>query len=286
MFMKNYDELINDLLERRDCYVANQKKKRKRIRVTSISLCCIFIVALLGFGIKESGALNIKPYVTNEDTTVDEKKDYNNFAETDNIRQAETVENEENQNNESQTQTDEGSDFAIIAWTINRARGQIDAEKLNFPADKYYSERKSLAEITEYFGKDFSELCEIMPQGFEFAGGYETDFFYGLDGKAAYDTCNFCYKNEDRQINIKVSKIGEPYDCVYILENPTISYFNGVEVTLGGLYNDEESDELELVFAEFSHEGLYYRITAENIEYDGKKNMSGYLASVVSELTK
>ncbi len=31
--MKNYDEVTNDLLERRDRYVAGQKKKRKRIRV-------------------------------------------------------------------------------------------------------------------------------------------------------------------------------------------------------------------------------------------------------------
>lgn len=28
--MKNYDELTNDLLERRDRYVADQKKKRKK----------------------------------------------------------------------------------------------------------------------------------------------------------------------------------------------------------------------------------------------------------------
>lgn len=38
--MKSYDELTNDLLERRDRYVADQKKKRKRVMgvATSLSL--------------------------------------------------------------------------------------------------------------------------------------------------------------------------------------------------------------------------------------------------------
>ena len=32
--MKNYDELTNDLLERRDRYVVEQKKKTKKVVVT------------------------------------------------------------------------------------------------------------------------------------------------------------------------------------------------------------------------------------------------------------
>ena len=38
--MKSYDELTNDLLERRDRYVADQKKKRKRVMGVATSLCC------------------------------------------------------------------------------------------------------------------------------------------------------------------------------------------------------------------------------------------------------
>ena len=43
--MKSYDELTNDLLERRDRYVADQKKKRKRVMGVATSLCCFCLVA-------------------------------------------------------------------------------------------------------------------------------------------------------------------------------------------------------------------------------------------------
>ena len=59
--MKNYDELTNDLLERRDRYVADQKKKRKRVMGVATSLCCFCLVALLGFGMWQGGMFNTTP---------------------------------------------------------------------------------------------------------------------------------------------------------------------------------------------------------------------------------
>ena len=59
--MKSYDELTNDLLERRDRYVADQKKKRKRVMGVATSLCCFCLVALLGFGMWQGGMFNTTP---------------------------------------------------------------------------------------------------------------------------------------------------------------------------------------------------------------------------------
>ena len=59
--MKNYDELTNDLLERRDRYVADQKKKRKSLMSVATSLCCLCLVALLGFGMWQGGMFNTTP---------------------------------------------------------------------------------------------------------------------------------------------------------------------------------------------------------------------------------
>lgn len=49
--MKSYEKVTNDLLERRDRYIADQKRKRKRAISITTPLCCLCIIALLGFGI-------------------------------------------------------------------------------------------------------------------------------------------------------------------------------------------------------------------------------------------
>ena len=56
--MKNSEEMVNSLLERRDQYVAEQRKKRKSIvRITSAA-CSFVLVALLGVGVWQSGWLD------------------------------------------------------------------------------------------------------------------------------------------------------------------------------------------------------------------------------------
>lgn len=293
--MKNYDETTNDLLERRDRYVADQKKKRKRVMGIATSLCCFCLVALLGFGMWQGGMFDAKPPVTLDDSINIGDKDYINPDELDNS-QTTTPSNNNNQNNNSQTsspgnndgqnnsQTDttQNDDPIRIAWTINKVENQISAAMRNFSTDKYYSEKKTLADIIAYLGRDLSKLEAVMPQGFEFSGRYETDFFYELDGDVAYDSCVFGYKKDGQQITIRVSKIGLPYDCLYVLNNPTVSNINGAEVTIGGIYMADNSGEFELIFADFSHGGLQYRVTIENVPSDDYKCLN----SIITELTK
>ena len=278
--MKNYDELTNDLLERRDRYVADQKKKRKRVMSVATSLCCFCLVALLGFGMWQGGMFDAKPPITLDDSINIGDKDYINPDELDNS-QTSTPGNNDSQGN-TQTGTEQKFDPADIIWTINRVEGQVSAAPLNYSTDKYYSERKSLTNIAAYLGRDLSKLEVVTSQGFEFLGRYETDFFYELNGDVAYDSCVFGYTKDEKQITIRVSKIGVPYDCMYMLNNPTVSNINGVEVTVGGVYKADNSGEIELIFADFSHGGLQYRLTIENVPSDDYM----YLNSIIGELTK
>ena len=278
--MKNYDELTNDLLERRDRYVADQKKKRKRVMSVATSLCCFCLVALLGFGMWQGGMFDAKPPITLDDSINIGDKDYINPDELDNS-QTSTPGNNDSQGN-TQTGTEQKFDPAEIIWTINRVEGQVSAAPLNYSTDKYYSERKSLTDIAAYLGRDLSKLEVITSQGFEFLGRYETDFYYELNGDVAYDSCVFGYTKDEKQITIRVSKIGVPYDCMYMLNNPTVSNINGVEVMVGGVYKADNSGELELIFADFSHGGLQYRLTIENVPSDDYM----YLNSIIGELTK
>ena len=278
--MKNYDELTNDLLERRDRYVADQKKKRKRVMSVATSLCCFCLVALLGFGMWQGGMFDAKPPITLDDSINIGDKDYINPDELDNS-QTSTPGNNDSQGN-TQTGTEQKFDPADIIWTINRVEGQVSAAPLNYSTDKYYSERKSLTNIAAYLGRDLSKLEVVTSQGFEFLGRYETDFYYELNGDVAYDSCVFGYTKDEKQITIRVSKIGVPYDCMYMLNNPTVSNINGVEVTVGGVYKADNSGEIELIFADFSHGGLQYRLTIENVPSDDYM----YLNSSIGELTK
>lgn len=278
--MKNYDELTNDLLKRRDRYVAEQKKKRKRVMSVATSLCCFCLVALLGFGMWQGGMFDAKPPITLDDSINIGDKDYINPDELDNS-QTSTPGNNDSQGN-TQTGTEQKFDPADIIWTINRVEGQVSAAPLNYSTDKYYSERKSLTNIAAYLGRDLSKLEVVTSQGFEFLGRYETDFYYELNGDVAYDSCVFGYTKDEKQITIRVSKIGVPYDCMYMLNNPTVSNINGVEVTVGGVYKADNSGEIELIFADFSHGGLQYRLTIENVPSDDYM----YLNSIIGELTK
>ena len=278
--MKNYDELTNDLLERRDRYVADQKKRRKRVMSVATSLCCFCLVALLGFGMWQGGMFDAKPPITLDDSINIGDKDYINPDELDNS-QTSTPGNNDSQGN-TQTGTEQKFDPADIIWTINRVEGQVSAAPLNYSTDKYYSERKSLTNIAAYLGRDLSKLEVVTAQGFKFLGRYETDFYYELNGDVAYDSCVFGYTKDEKQITIRVSKIGVPYDCMYMLNNPTVSNINGVEVTVGGVYKADNSGEIELIFADFSHGGLQYRLTIENVPSDDYM----YLNSIIGELTK
>ncbi|MCI8669725.1 MAG: hypothetical protein HFI34_09435 [Lachnospiraceae bacterium] len=68
--MKNCDEMVNNLLERRDQYVAEQKRKRMVITRTVTAMCCVCLVALLSFGMWQSGTFEKTPPITTEDSII------------------------------------------------------------------------------------------------------------------------------------------------------------------------------------------------------------------------
>lgn len=54
--MKSYEEVTNDLLERRDRYVARQKENRRKLTVLASSLGCFALVAVLGLGLGQDAS--------------------------------------------------------------------------------------------------------------------------------------------------------------------------------------------------------------------------------------
>ena len=74
--MKNCEEMVKSLYERRDGYVAEQKKKRKIVTRVVASVCCFSLVALLGFGLWQGGMFDTTPSATiNNSISANEKDD-------------------------------------------------------------------------------------------------------------------------------------------------------------------------------------------------------------------
>ena len=278
--MKNYDELTKDLLARRDRYVAEQKQKR----VTAVtSLCCVCFVALLGLGLWKSGVFHTTPPINGGPAVIASKPQNDNTnAPTTAPTSAPTT---------IPTTTTVPATIPTIApleitWIVNKVDGLVGAERKNYNTPDYYSESKDTAAMAEHFGRDLTDLVDVMPDGFQFVGSSETTFYYKTDGTLVYDGSHFLYLKENQQILIQVSKVGVPYDCLYMLDNPIPSNINGKEMVIGGFYANENSKEFDLVFADFSHNGIQYRVTVKNVPFDGTKDAPGWLVDILAELIK
>ena len=255
--MKNYEELTQDLLARRDRYMAEQKKRRKAV-ITS--LCCVCFVALLGFCLWKNGIF---------------------FSATDDPIISAT----QPQTNPTTTAPTTSAPIQI-SWVVNQVNGFVGGARLNYNTSMYYSETKNIAAMAEYFGRDFSTLTDVMPDGFQFAGSYETKFYYKTDGTLVCDNCHFYYTKGEQEIAIHSSKIGKPYDFLYLPDNLIPSNINGVEMFIGEFHSNNASQKIDLVFADFSHKGIQYRVTVKNVPFDGNKDAPRWLVDILTELIK
>ncbi len=79
--MKSYDEIANSIFERRDVYIAKQKKKKRIILAVAIpSLFCCFVL-VLSFGLLKSDFFNNISKKSSETAAVDSSSNNNSSAE-------------------------------------------------------------------------------------------------------------------------------------------------------------------------------------------------------------
>lgn len=72
--MKNCNEMVNSLLERREQYETKKKNKRKMLTRTITLLCCICLVALLGIGFRQGDMFNTNEVGSSDYAVNDEKE--------------------------------------------------------------------------------------------------------------------------------------------------------------------------------------------------------------------
>lgn len=80
--MKNYNEMANDVIRRIGEYESDRKRKRRILTRTVSSLCCVCLVALMGFGVWQGGWFDSIPPIMLNDPVHNGEQDYS--SETNN----------------------------------------------------------------------------------------------------------------------------------------------------------------------------------------------------------
>ena len=239
--MKNYDETTNGLLDRRDRYVAEQKKKRKRVMGVATSLCCFCLVALLGFGMWQGGMFNTTPPdQTLEDALYPGIKD--NFDES-----------------KGESPDNPSANNKIVINTINGI--SADRMNINIAVDDFV--KMTREEMIEYYGVDYipDVPADIKPWEDERSGIYKRD---GGTGEVYWDTDILNYSNEDftRSVHVAVDKGSYVLkDYLFFKGTEEKSIINNFEVLIG-------LSENGYYYSEFMYNGVGFLIHAEGVTED------------------
>ena len=237
--MKNYDELTNDLLERRDRYVADQKKKRKRVMGVATSLCCFCLVALLGFGMWQGGMFNTTPPdQTLEDALYPGIKD--NFDES-----------------KGESPDDPAANNKIIINSIDGI--SADRMNINLRVDDFVEMTRD--EMITYYGVDY------VPDVPDDIKAWEEEQSSGIfrrnggTGEVYWDADILNYSNKDftRSVHVEVDKGS------YVLKD--YFYFKGTEEK--SIINNHELiiglSENGYYYSEFMYNGVGFLIEAQGV---------------------
>lgn len=241
--MKNCDEMVNSLLERREQYAAKQKRKRRALTRTITSMCCVCLVTLLGFGMWRGGFFNITPPTqTIEDAVYPGVKDA--FDES----KGEPAENP--------TVNNKIIVHRIDGLSSDRYKLDVDLAANDFVV-------MDRVQLNEYYGLNVfpmvpGDLKEWEDQQF---GVYKKD---GGFGDVYWDATVLNYSNEDfsRAVNVELQKDALPlcdYAFFHTIEEKSI--INKIEVAIG------RSDE-GYYYAQFMYQNVGFQIIADGLTQD------------------
>lgn len=189
--MKNYDEITNDLLERRNTYVIGQKRKRKKIISITAPLGVVCLTALVAVGLWQSDIFVSEPTVLCEDSVIPGEKDY--------------IEPHELENTEPSAYESEN----IIC--IQEVSELPSVEKMLFALHTEDFIPMTRDEINEYYGMNiFPSVPDYLTENATRLGIYKRK----SNGELYYDGNKISYSDSSstRGIAVNVDKDTMPYD--------------------------------------------------------------------------
>ncbi len=232
--MKSSNEMVQSLLERRDIYEAEKTQKRMRNMRITASVCCVCLVATVGFGLWHGGAFENEPAETLEDSVIPGMKDWYGPGEEEPtygpvgntaVEAPDTV----NVNKIDAISSAEGSLFALIMDDF------IEMDS---------------AELNEYYGASIFGMAEggwaEKPEG---GGIYRRD---GGEGELYWDFNTVTYTSDDsaKTVFIMATKGTKNYavSLFEFIKDGERSEIGGVEVAIG--VTDDGQHQADFYFGE------------------------------------
>ena len=239
--MKSYDEVTNNLLERRDRYVAEQKHKRKKVISLTTSVCCLFLFSLIGLGVWQSGMFETTPIdKTLEDALYPGIKD--NFDES-----------------EGESPDNPAANNKIVINTLNR----ISADRMNICLLVDDFVEMTSEEMITYYGVDYipDVPSDLKSWKNEHSGIYKRN---GGVGEVYWDKDILNFSNEDftRSVSLEVAKGRVPWvDYMHFDTEDETSVINNIELKIG------KTDD-GYYYTEFIYNNVGFTICTEGLTQD------------------
>ena len=161
--MKNYDEIANDLFERREKCIAKQKARRRTVTRITTSVCSFMLVALLGIGVWQSGMFNsiIAPPLGND--VVLNSGDNNNDINISNPPQNNTDTPKDNTTNNPPQNTDNPNNTQNPNNTT-QGKEPDNSQGNDNPNGVYTKRDYAYSKVKELFGHN---IVECSAEGFQ-----------------------------------------------------------------------------------------------------------------------
>lgn len=239
--MKNSEEMVNSLLERRDRYVAERKKKKAVITRTVTSMCCVCLVAFLGFGIWQGGMFRTSmPDETLADGIYPGVKDTFNKSKGD-------------------SPDDPAANNKIIVHQVDDISG--DMQFIYLGVDDFVVMDKD--ELNAYYGIN---VFPVVPDDIQEWEDQRFGIYKRNDGtgEVYWDGTGSNYANADysRTVSVGIVKDSLP-QCDYVFLDTTEekSIINNVEVAIGRSDNG-------YYYAQFMYCNVGFHIVAHGLTQD------------------
>lgn len=239
--MKNYNQVAEDVLRRRDEYVAERRKQIKMVRRATSVVCCLSLVVLIGVGVSKSGLFNKVPETNIDDSIQIGEKDVIHDENN-----GENIEDVINPTTEHTTESTMGSDRIIVGGSLEGASacyrlpeaGEYNCFiEVNEAREFYYDEDVKYLLRVEIFsginhldGEEFTtEYDRLLEKGYELyynvldlEGGEEQHIIIGCFTESQLESFSV---NEQYGYIFRFAQIGD--DSQLELDGDVITWFEG-----------------------------------------------------------
>lgn len=276
--MKNSNEMFNSLLERRDRYIAEQRKKRKAVIRTATPVCCLCLVVMLGVSIWQSGLLGQPDVPIQGDTSGQIGGSVGGTSDT----QSPSSSAKDEYAVYTGTESSGGGADLFPANTgdaeiiVNELASEIPEKGFyNLRPENYYDYTKD--ELFDYYGIEF-DISSIFPDMVE-RNTNSYGIFKSDDGKDIMGHV-FIWTNlsSGEEVSIDILKDGTPKTDVNDIAaggSPLASTISGEKAIIFHSGIGERSG----YYAEFFHKGLGFAVYGYNFDEDDFVRVLSYLIS-------